>query len=102
MKKIYRAGLINSLLVLVYITLVAMLMQNGDVIFGKFTNILGPIAFLLLFIISALVVGGLILGKPFVLYLDGKKKEAISLFFCTALSLGIYMIVILLIAIART
>jgi hypothetical protein len=100
--KMFKAGFVNSLAVLAYIALVAMLMQNGDIIFGKLTNVLGPIVFLLLFVVSALVVGGLILGKPFMLYLDEKKKEALSLFFCTALSLAIYMILILLIAIVIT
>lgn len=97
MKNVYKDSFLSSLGALAYITFVALLMQNGEIIFGKFTNILGPITFLLLFVVSALVVGALILGKPFMLYLDDKKKEAMSLFFTTACWLVIYMIIILLV-----
>jgi hypothetical protein len=97
MKNVYKDSFLSSLGALAYITFVALLMQNGEIIFGKFTNILGPITFLLLFVVSALVVGALILGKPFMLYLDGKKKEAMSLFFATACLLVIYVILSLLV-----
>jgi len=43
----------------------------------------GPVAFLLLFVLSAAVVGALVLGKPALLYLDGEKKEALRTFFYT-------------------
>jgi len=67
--------------VLVYIIGVALLMQNAERIFGTMNNVLGPITFLLLFTLSALVVGGLLLTKPIMLYLDGKKKEAMMMLF---------------------
>lgn len=38
-----------------------------------------PVAMLLLFVCSAAITGLLVLGKPVMLYLDGKKKEAVSL-----------------------
>ena len=94
-------GFINSLAVLAYVSLVALVMSNGDRIFGEFSNIFGPIAFLLLFVVSALVVASLVLGKPVMLYLDGRKKEALSLFFATSCYLGAYMIIVLLVAILR-
>jgi len=97
MKNIYLTALVNSLGALVYIVLVGLLIQNGATIFGKVSTFLGPIAFLLLFVVSALIVGALILGKPFMLYLDGKKKEAFSLFLATGLWLAIYTIIALLV-----
>lgn len=42
-----------------------------------------PIFMLLLFVISASVTGGLVLGKPILLYIDGMKREAFTLFFAT-------------------
>lgn len=59
---------------------VSLIMRNGEKIFGKMENFLGPIAFLLLFVLSASVVGALVLGRPILLYLDGFKKEAVKLF----------------------
>lgn len=38
---------------------------------------------LLLLILSATVTGSLVLGRPILWYLDGKKKEAVSLFVAT-------------------
>jgi|SRR3989344_1401508 len=38
-----------------------------------------PIAMLLLFVCSAAITGFLVFGKPVMLYIDGKKKEAVSL-----------------------
>lgn len=75
-----KISLLNSVGVLVYVSLVALIMQNGEKIFGKMQNYLGPIAFLLLFILSAGVTGALVLGRPILFYLDGKKVEAIKLF----------------------
>jgi hypothetical protein len=42
-----------------------------------------PTAMLLLFVLSATVTGLLVLGRPVLWYLDGKKKEAVSLFLYT-------------------
>jgi len=75
-----KTGFMNALYTLIYIVLVAMIMQNGEKIFGKMSNYVGPVAFLLLFTLSALIVGTLILGKPLMLYLNNKKKEAVFLF----------------------
>ncbi len=38
-----------------------------------------PIAMLLLFVCSAAITGFLVFGKPIMLYIDGKKRDAISL-----------------------
>ncbi len=74
-------SLINSLGVVVYVILVANIFVYGEQLFGKMSNLWGPIAFLLLFVLSALVVGLLILGKPIIFYLDKKKEDALRLLF---------------------
>lgn len=79
-KDIALASFINSVGVAVYVGGVAFIMSNGERIFGKMDNFLGPVAFLLLFIMSAAITGALVLGRPVMLFLDRQKKEAIKLF----------------------
>ncbi|MFA4937084.1 MAG: hypothetical protein WC575_02215 [Patescibacteria group bacterium] len=50
-------------------------------------TLLGPVAFLLLFVVSATIVGLLVLGKPVTLFLEGFKKEAVRLLFYTVICL---------------
>ncbi|MEK7567622.1 MAG: hypothetical protein AAB513_01730 [Patescibacteria group bacterium] len=45
--------------------------------------ILIPIFMLSLFVFSASVTAGLVLGKPILWYMEGKKREAVSLFIYT-------------------
>jgi len=76
-KKLILDSLLNILGVSFYIFLVAQIMENGERWFGKLSNnILGPVAFLMLFTLSAAVVGGLIIGKPLYLFFNGQKKES--------------------------
>ena len=81
--KLMKISLINAVLTIVYVFLVSLLIWKGNEIFGKMDNLFGPFAFLLLFTLSAAIVGSLIVGKPIFLYLDGKKKEAIKLLLYT-------------------
>jgi hypothetical protein len=77
MKKICLGSFIYSLGAAIYIGIVALILNNSERLFGKTTNYLAPVAFLLLFTLSALVVGALLLGKPVMLYFDNKKKDAV-------------------------
>lgn len=79
-KKLIKYAFLHSLGALAYVTAVATIMQNGAKIFGEKDNFFSPVAFLLLFVLSASVVGALVLGRPILLYLDGFKKEAVKLF----------------------
>jgi hypothetical protein len=56
-------------------------MPDGDKVFGGQNTFLSPVLFLLLFVFSVLVCGLLVLGKPLKFYIDGRKKEAVSLLF---------------------
>lgn len=69
-----------------YVVLIASFLNAMPRIFGNTPmepTIFIPIMMLLLFIISASVTGFLVLGKPILWYLDGHKKEAVTLFFST-------------------
>lgn len=70
---------LHSLGVVAYIIVVSCLMFNVERIFGgQEDTVLAPVAFLLLFTLSAAIVGLLVFGRPVMLYLDGKKKEAMN------------------------
>lgn len=86
-KKLAKYALLNSIGVLIYTVAVATIMQNGDKIFGTMQRFWGPVAFLMLFVLSATIVGALVLGRPILFYLDGLKKEAVKLFIYTVVCL---------------
>jgi hypothetical protein len=77
--KTVKYAILNALGVIIYILLVATIIANGETLFGKMGGIIGTSAFLSLFVISAAVMGLLIFGRPVIWYLDGAKKEAVSL-----------------------
>jgi len=81
--KLILIGFLNALGTTIYIIGVSFIIQNGEKIFGKMDNFFGPIAFLLLFVLSAAITGSLILGRPIILYLEKDKTEAIKLFLYT-------------------
>ncbi|MBW6431659.1 hypothetical protein K0A96_00565, partial [Patescibacteria group bacterium] len=68
----------NTTAVAIYVFLVSQIMNNGDKIFGEADSLLAPFAFLLLFSLSAAIVGGLIFGQSVMLFFESKKKESIQ------------------------
>jgi len=90
MKEITRYALIDSLGTAVYVILVASLIYSlGHSGFEAGNALIVPIFMLLLFIFSAAFTGLLVFGRPVMWYLDGNKKEAMSLLFYT---LGILLV----------
>jgi len=84
MKEIKKKAIVNAILTTLYIAAVGSFMYYGSLIkIGRKYQILAPITLLLLFVFSAALTGFLIFGKPALMYLDGKKKEALSLLFYT-------------------
>lgn len=81
-KKLIRQSFLFALGEGVYIFLVALLMSGAERFFGNTPDnkILAPITFLLLLVLSAAISGALVLGKPVLMYMEGKKKEALTLF----------------------
>lgn len=97
MKKIIKIGFVNSIIAAAYIVGVAFIIFNGDKIFGKMNNVIGPITLLLLLVLSAFVVGGLLLAKPVMMYIDGKKKESVSLLVISGAWILVYFIIAVII-----
>jgi hypothetical protein len=93
--KIALWALADSLGTVVYTAIVATIMQNGNAVFGKMNTLWGPIAFLMLFVLSATVAGSLVLGRPVLLYFEGKKKEAVLLFIFTVGFMALFTLALL-------
>lgn len=83
-----------------WISIVAAFMQNANDWFGTQDSIISISALLILFATSALVVGGLLVGKPIFLYIDGKKKEAVQMLLCNGGWLVLFFVVALIIMVA--
>ncbi|OIO07014.1 hypothetical protein COX68_03305 [Candidatus Falkowbacteria bacterium CG_4_10_14_0_2_um_filter_41_15] len=81
--KLIKISLIHSIVASLYVAMVSLLMSNGEKLFGNNNSIFGGIAILLLLVISATIMGWLVLGRPLLMYLDGAKKEALKLFYLT-------------------
>ena len=71
-------SLLYALGIICYTAFVAAIMTSGSAIFGNTPSIFGAVAFLMLFVLSAAIVGLLVFGKPVMLYMAGERKEAIA------------------------
>ena len=76
---------INALSSILYIILVASVMFYGTEHTKPVHSVIVPVAVLSLFSLSAALMGYFFLYQPAQLYLDGKRKEATSLFVKTIL-----------------
>lgn len=92
---------INAAGVFIYVSAVAWLGFNSQMIFGKATSFLTPLFVLLLFVISASITGLLVLGKPIHLYMNGHKKEAFMLLFATLGWLVVFLIALVAVLLLR-
>jgi hypothetical protein len=77
-KKLIKTTLRNVMVAGIYIFAVSQLMYHGNTLFGKEDNSLMPFVLLLLFSVSAAIVGSLVFGQAIMLFLDKKKKEAVN------------------------
>lgn len=90
-------GFLHAAGVVAYITIIAWTIFNGEKFFGVIDQQWwGPVLFLLLFVVSALITSLLVLGKPILLYAEGKRREGIILLFATASWLIICTIILFL------
>ena len=58
----------------VYCSLVGLLIWRGEKWFGPVTSFFGPVLFLVLFVVSALICGFLALGYPIYLFWEKKQR----------------------------
>ena len=93
--KIVLHSLGHTVLAILYVTLIASGLRNSQSLFGKDT-VFAPIAFLMLFVLSAAIMGTLVLGRPVLLYVEGKKTEALKMFGYTVLWFAAATVIFLL------
>ena len=93
MDKIIKRAFIDSFATTIYIILVVSFIFSLQRFSQQKDVIIIPIAMLLLFVSSAAITGFLVFGKPIMLYIDGKKREAVSLLTYT---LGILFLITLI------
>ncbi len=93
MSKIWQRALLNSFLTCAYVYGIGIfIFYAGSVKLGKANVFLAPIAFLMLFVLSAGITSFLVFGKPALMYLDGKKKDAVYMLGYTFLFMFIFTI----------
>jgi len=99
--KIQKMALINSGITALYIVAIATFMNwVSKTMSHKPDNFLDPIALLMLFVFSAAFTSFFMFGRPALMYLDGKKKEAISLVIYTFGFFFAYTVVALILLIS--
>lgn len=101
-KDILKYALINATLTVFYIGLVASFLFNVERLFPQEPQtMLVPMLMLMLFVFSAALTGTLVFGRPILWYIDGKKKEAVTLLcytfsiFFAAMFLGFIVLTII-------
>ena len=92
---------LNALGVTAYVAIIGTVMTNGERIFGEINKATGPIAFLMLFVLSAAVTGSLVLGKPILMYLNNQKSEAVKLFIYTLCWLALGVLILFIVSIKK-
>ncbi len=85
----------HAVLVVLYVWGVAFFMSHGQQIFGDDKSVWIPVTILLVFVISASITGTLVLGRPILLYMEGKKKEGLKFFGSTLAWLAVIVFIIL-------
>jgi nitric oxide reductase large subunit len=92
-QKLVGYGVLHAVAVFTYVALVVLVMSHGEAWFGRMNQYTGPLAMLMLFVLSAAVVGSLVFLRPVLWFLDGKKKEAVHLLVYT---IGVMAVVTIL------
>ena len=89
--QIAKRGVLHAVGAFIYVAAVVALISNLQKIFGERPDpeFLAPLAMISLFCFSAAVMAMLVFGKPVMLYLDGKKKEAVTMLCWTVGSFGV-------------
>lgn len=96
-KKELQTGFYQALTVVFYCSLVGSVIWNGEKIFGQMKSFIGPITFLTMFSVSALICGLLVFYKPYKLFFANKKEEAANIVVATTVSLFTILLILFLV-----
>ena len=90
-----KTGLLQAVGIAGYVVAVALFMSRANEIFGKMDDkFLGPLLFLSIFIVSAMVCALLMFYSPYQKFLKGKGKEAIQQVVATTAWLGVFLVIV--------
>jgi uncharacterized membrane protein YidH (DUF202 family) len=87
-----KQGFCQALGVFAYCLLVGLFIGNANNIVGNLGLPFGPVLVLLLFSASVLVCATLVFYKPYKFFIEGKKKEALSIVISTAVWLFVFVV----------
>lgn len=91
-----KRGVFSALAAFAYVAVLVGFMSNIERLAGTGEDsVLAPVVALLLLVLSASVMGLLIFASPILLYIDGKKKEAVQLMGWTIGSLAVITVITL-------
>lgn len=88
-----KQGFLQALGVTLYCLAIGLVVGNGNKLFGNLGLPFGPVFVLLLFSTSALICGAIVFYKPYKLFTNDKKKEALDTVIATALWLFVFLLV---------
>ena len=89
---------VQAVAVLLYIGLVSTIIWKGNEWFGNMTGYLGPVMFLTLFCVSALICLFIVFGHAFLLIWEDKKpKDALKLVMFTTYWLLLFLLLVMII-----
>lgn len=95
-KSLFFVGFLQAFSLTIYCSLVGLLFWRGEKWFGPIKYYLGPVLFLVIFVVSALICGLLAFGYPVVLFWEKKKtSEALKLVGYTAAWLCFFILLII-------
>jgi hypothetical protein len=90
---------LNALFAGLYIVLVVILINYGPVLVRqKPDTILAPIAMLSLLVLSAAFMGYLFFFQPVLIYVEGKKREAVHFFTKTLVVFAVITAIVVIVA----
>lgn len=92
--KLIGHGLLHALGVEAYVLIVALIMSNGEKLFGQLDSIfIGPAIVLMLLVVSVAIVGSLIFVRPALMVYGNQKQEGIRLLLYTLVWLVLIVII---------
>ena len=94
MKKGLVLGVIQAVGITLYCSLVGLVMWRGNEIFGKQDTYITPVVVLVMLSVSALICGLIVFYKPYKLFFEDKKEEAINAVLFTAISLFLILLIL--------
>lgn len=95
MKSELKQGIKQALGVVFYCAVVGTVMQNGSKIFGEKDTFMTPILVLTMFCVSVLTCTLIVFKWPYELFFDNKKKEALNVVVYTAITLVVFLLLLI-------